>query len=344
MFMSFFKFHPPSASLEQVLGVLRAAGEPTRLRLLALLKEGELNVTDLTTILGQSQPRISRHLKLLAEAKLIERYREGSWAFFRLAAHGMEAALCRDIIAHITQDDTQCQHDLARLKEVRKHHTDRAALYFSSHAAEWDKIRALHVSEQALETAIDDAFGTQNVQDILDIGTGTGRMLELFAKQAVTAVGVDQSLEMLSVARANLARAGLSNVQLRHGDIYDLPMPAGSFDRVIVHQVLHFLEEPAKAIKEAARVLRPQGQLIVVDFAPHDLEFLREQHAHRRLGFDKDILTGWMEQAGLTLVRQHAMAPPDNLADGLTVSLWVGQNQAVQCDSLSPMHTDRAIA
>jgi ubiquinone/menaquinone biosynthesis C-methylase UbiE/DNA-binding transcriptional ArsR family regulator len=321
------------ASLDNVLDVLRAAGEPTRLRLLVLLREGELNVTDLTSILNQSQPRISRHLKLLAEAHLIERYREGSWAFFRLNDGGMHAALTSSIMSHIAAHDPQCQQDRERLEQVRQERAAHAARYFSTHADNWDTIRALHMAEEALERGILNAVGDAPLHDVLDIGTGTGRMLELLAPRATRAVGIDQSVEMLSVARANIARAGLSSVQLRQGDIYELPVPPASFDLVIVHQVLHFLEEPARALREAAQALRSGGRLLVVDFAPHELEFLRETQAHRRLGFAPETVSGWMEQAGLGVVQQKNFAPPEGQEDGLTVSLWMGKMSASHISS-----------
>lgn len=331
------------APLESLLTALRAAGEPTRLRLLALLAEGELNVTDLTEILGQSQPRISRHLKLLTESGLVERNREGSWAFFRLADRGPLAALARDLTRRLTPDDVQVSRDRERLSEVRKGRAEMAASYFSAHAHDWNAIRVLHVEEKAVEQAVRDAIGDAPIQSLLDLGTGTGRMLELLGGAAERVVGLDLSHEMLAVARANLARAGLSRALLRQGDVYALPVPTDSFDLVIIHQVLHFLEDGARAIREATRALRPGGRLLVVDFAPHDLEFLRDAHAHRRLGFAADTVADWMRAAGLDVALHRDLPPPDGAADKLTVSIWLARDPRVITD-LPLTDPSRAVA
>lgn len=323
---------PEAAPLSDVLSALKAAGEPTRLRIMALLAGGELNVTDLTEILGQSQPRISRHLKLLAEAGLVERQREGAWAFFRLGSEGPIGVLARDLVARLDRQDRVMVRDRERLAEVRAARADAAAAYFRTHAGEWDKIRALHVPEEAVEAAIREAVGAKPVRSLLDVGTGTGRLIELLGRDADRAVGVDLSVEMLAVARANLAKAGLSHAQLRHGDVYSLPLTQGGFDLVTIHQVLHFLDEPAKAIREAARALTPGGRLLVVDFAPHDLEFLRESHAHRRLGFAPETVEGWMRQAGLEPVLQRNLAPAPGSEGKLTVSLWLARDTRVLTD------------
>jgi ubiquinone/menaquinone biosynthesis C-methylase UbiE len=321
-----------TAPLPAVLGALRAAGEPTRLRLLALLANGELNVTDLTEILGQSQPRISRHLKLMTGAGLIERQREGSWAFFRLAQDGPGAMLADAIVCRLAPEEPLLVRDRERLHEVRNARAEQAAAYFRDHANDWAKIRALHVEEAAVETAIREAIGDRSVRALLDIGTGTGRIIEVVGTQAERATGVDLSLDMLAVARSHLAEKGLSRVQLRQGDVYALPVQPQSFDLVIIHQVLHFLDEPARAIREAARALAPGGRMLIVDFAPHDLEFLREAHAHRRLGFTADAVEQWMKQAGLTPELHRNLAPPGGASDKLTVSLWLARDPRVITD------------
>jgi DNA-binding transcriptional ArsR family regulator len=266
-------------------GTLKAAGEATRLRILALLTEAELTVSDLTEILRQSQPRLSRHLRLLAEAGLVERFREGSWAFFRLGDRGGTADIARTLIGRLKPDDPVIARDRERLTAVRNARAAAAQNYFRRHAAEWDRIRKLHAADAAIEGAIRAALTDKPIRALLDLGTGTGRMLELFAGDIERGLGLDLSLDMLALARARLDRAGLKHCSVRHGDIYDLALPKDAFDVVIIHQVLHFLDDSGRAIREAARVLRPGGRLLVVDFAPHDLEFLREEHAHRRLGF-----------------------------------------------------------
>jgi ubiquinone/menaquinone biosynthesis C-methylase UbiE len=317
---------PAHLPFEALYSALKAAAEGTRLRILALLGEAELTVSDLTAILRQSQPRISRHLRLLAEAGLVERFREGSWAFFRLAEREGAANLARELIARLDPDDVTLARDRERLAAVRAQRADAAQNYFRQHAAEWDRIRKLHVADEAVEAAILRALSDAPVRALLDLGTGTGRMLELLGPQIQRGLGLDLSLDMLSLARARLDRAGLRHCSVRQGDIYDLALPKDNFDAVVIHQVLHFLEDGARAIKEAARVLRPAGRLLVVDFAPHDLEFLRDEHAHRRLGFASDTVTQWMKAAGLDVVLQQSL-PPEPASEGkIAVSLWLGRD------------------
>ncbi|MBV9347853.1 MAG: metalloregulator ArsR/SmtB family transcription factor [Pseudolabrys sp.] len=305
---------------------LKAAGEDTRLRILALLAEAELTVSDLTDILHQSQPRISRHLKLLAEAGLIERYREGTWAFFRAAESGAAASLARTLLAHLDPSDRTIARDRDRLAAVRAARAAAAQAYFRKHAAEWDRIRKLHISDAAVERAIHDALGARPFRSLLDLGTGTGRMLEMFGPQIERGLGLDLSLDMLLLARDRLERAGLRNCSVRQGDIYDLPIADDSFDAVIIHQVLHFLDDGGRAVKEAARVLRPGGSLLVVDFAPHEIEYLREKHAHRRLGFAAEAVNQWMEAAGLETVMHKSLPPEPGSGGKIAVSLWLARD------------------
>jgi ubiquinone/menaquinone biosynthesis C-methylase UbiE len=307
--------------------ILKAAAESTRLRLLMLISEAELTVSDLTAILRQSQPRLSRHLRLLTEAGLVQRHREGSWAFFGLGERGSAADIARDVIARVDPDDPVIARDRERLAAVRAARAAAAQNYFRRHAAQWDRIRKLHVTDVAVEEAIRGALGTQPIRSLLDLGTGTGRMLELFGADIERGLGLDLSLDMLALARARLDRAGLKNCSVRHADIYDLALPRDSFDAVIIHQVLHFLDDSARAIREAARVLRPGGRLLIVDFAPHDLEFLRDEHAHRRLGFAAETVALWLEAAGLHLVRQENLAPgPEGR---IAVSLWLAADSRI---------------
>jgi ubiquinone/menaquinone biosynthesis C-methylase UbiE/DNA-binding transcriptional ArsR family regulator len=314
-------------SFSALTSTLKAVGEATRLRLLLLIAEAELTVSDLTAILRQSQPRLSRHLRLLAEAGLVQRYREGSWAFFRLGERGSVADIARALIARLDPDDPIIARDRERLAAVRSARAAAAQNYFRRHAAEWDRIRRLHVADAAVEEAIRAALGEAPIRSLLDLGTGTGRMLELFAGDIESGLGLDLSLDMLALARARLDRAGLKHCSVRHGDIYDLALPRDSFDVVIVHQVLHFLDDSARALREAARVLRPGGRLLVVDFAPHDLEFLREEHAHRRLGFAAETAQQWIQAAGLDVVRQQTLPPgPEGK---IAVSLWLGRDPRI---------------
>jgi ubiquinone/menaquinone biosynthesis C-methylase UbiE len=306
---------------------LKAAGEPTRLRILALIGEAELTVSDLTAILRQSQPRISRHLRLLAEAGLVERFPEGSWAFFRLAERGAPAQLAQQLIARLDPDDPTVARDRERLGAVRSHRTAVAQAYFRRHAPQWDRIRRLHAADAAVERAIVAALAGAPMRALLDLGTGTGRILELLGPEVERGLGIDLSLDMLALARARLDRAGLRHCSVRQGDIYELALPNDSFDVVVIHQVLHFLDDGARAIHEAARVLRPSGRLLIVDFGPHELEFLREEHAHRRLGFAPETVAQWMKAAGLDLVLHESLAP-EPMSDGkIAVSLWLGRDR-----------------
>lgn len=318
-----------SLSVETAIAALKAAGEGTRLRILALLAESELTVKDLTAILGQSQPRISRHLKLMAEAGLIDRYPEGAWVFYRLTDAEAARSLARDVIGLVDNADPVLSRDRERLGAVKREHDEAARAYFAENAADWDTLRALHVADDAVEKAVQAAIGDRPFDSLLDLGTGTGRMLEVLAPLAARAVGVDASADMLAVARANLDRAGVGNAQVRLGDIHHLPFQRNGFDVVTIHQVLHYLDEPERAIAEAARVLRPGGRLVIVDFAPHDLEFLREKHAHRRLGFSRSAMEQWIEVPGLALVSAEDL-PAVRGKDGagkLTVTLWVAKDR-----------------
>jgi len=313
-------------SFDTLNSALKAAGEETRLRVLALLAEAELTVSDLTDILRQSQPRISRHLKLLAEAGLVERFREGTWAFFRLAEHGDGADVARILIERLNPGDQIIARDRARLASVRQARATAAQAYFRAHAAQWDRIRKLHVTDESVEEVIRAALADKPFRSLLDLGTGTGRMLELFGPEIERGLGLDLSLDMLLLARDRLERAGLKNCSVRQGDIYDLPLANDSFDVVILHQVLHFLDDGARAIHEAARVLRPGGRLLVVDFAPHEQEFLREQFAHRRLGFAPETVTQWITASGLEPVLHKSLVPEPGSEGKIAVSLWLARD------------------
>ena len=307
---------------ETVLAGLRAAGEATRLRVIALLAYGELNVTDLTQILGQSQPRISRHLKLLTEAGLVERHREGSWVFFRLGQGGA-ADLAAAIVDNLDPDDAVLARDRARAEAVKLARAEAAQDYFRAHAAEWDRIRAHHVAEDQVEDAVLSALGPGPFDLLVDLGTGTGRMLELMADRIGQGIGIDINPDMLAYARAKLDTANLAQCQVRQGDLYNLDMEDGEADAVVIHQVLHFLPDPLTALKEAGRVLAPGGKLVVVDFAAHQLEFLREEFAHERLGFDAAQMAKWIKDSGLGSCEHRSMKPGRGAgADKLTVSIW----------------------
>lgn len=313
--------------LDDLVDVLKAAGEPTRLRLLALLASGDLTVTDLTEILGQSQPRISRHLKLLGEVSLIDRYQEGAWAYFRLRQSGRTAALVRQLLRAASENDPVLLRDAERLAAVKQVRAARAQAYFSRNAAAWDELRRLHVSDADVEAALQTLVGKSRIGTLLDLGTGTGRILELFRNQFDRAIGIDASRDMLAVARVNLDRAGVAHATVRHGDIFNLPLDGQEFDLVIIHQVLHFLDQPELAITEAARMLKPGGRLAIVDLAPHGLEYLRADHAHVRLGFSHQVMADWLSGSGLTVSEVVDLQKADTDSQALTVTLWLARDK-----------------
>lgn len=284
---------------DRMLNALKAVGEETRLRILALFRTGELTVTELVTILRQSQPRVSRHLRLLCEAGLLERYREGTWIFYRLAEGGPEGDLARAIMTYIPFSEQILTHDSERLDEIKQERQGKARRYFRENAADWDRIRSLYVSEDDVEKILLEVTSDMKIDDFLDVGTGTGRILEVFADRIGRGTGIDLSREMLSIARVNLEKSGLHNCQVRQGDMYDLALNSGSMDLILIHQVLHFAEDPSAALRETSRLLRKDGRVIVVDFAPHNLEYLRDEQAHRRLGFNDEEIIGWLKNVGM---------------------------------------------
>lgn len=302
------------------LEIFRALADSSRLRIVRLLRTMELSVGELAQVLGQSQPRVSRHVKILCDAGLAERRKEGSWVFVALGPPEAVAPVAAALDGwEAASPDRQAAADVARLAAVRADRAASAAAWFEANAGEWDAIRSLHVAEEQVEQAMLDALGEAPVGRLIDIGTGTGRMIELFAPRADTALGIDRSSEMLRLARAKLGEQGLANVELRQADLYALPMGDGEADVAIIHHVLHFAQQPGAAIAEAARVLAPGGRLLIADFAPHDREELRARDAHTRLGFSDAQIERWFTAAGLTLARVETLAGGE-----LTVKLWLG--------------------
>ena len=313
------------STLAPLSALFQALADPSRLRIVALLRSMELSVGELAQMLGQSQPRVSRHVRILADAGLVARRKEGSWVFLMLA-DGDRAQPVFDTVEHWGGPEAQAQFaaDVARLEAVRADRAEAAARYFAVHAETWDSIRSLHVAESEVEQAIEAALGDEPIGRLVDIGTGTGRMIELFGGRADSAIGIDRSSEMLRLARVKLESSGL-RVSLRQGDMYALPLDDAAADVVILHQVLHFAQAPAHAIAEAARVLSPGGRLLIIDFAPHEREELRDSDAHARLGFAEPAMSAWLEGAGLKSERNQHLAGGE-----LTVSLWLARKTGAQ--------------
>ena len=306
-----------SLTAEQTLNALRAAGEATRLRILSLLVGEELSVMELSKVLEQSQPRVSRHLKIMAEAGLIERFPDGARVFYGPSLNLPVRRLIQTVLDLLS--DPAHGDDHIRLGEVRAERTAAAVAYFEQVAPHWDRIRSLYVAEEAVESAISQAAGEGPFERIIDLGTGSGRMLTLMGARARQLIGLDLSRNMLNIARVNVTKAGLSNFELRQGDIFSTQLPTGSGDLVLVHQVLHYLADPQAAVVEAARLVTPGGRLLIVDFASHGLEDLRVRHQHRRLGFAAQEINAWLKAAGLKTSQALTLPPA---GEGLTVVIW----------------------
>ena len=302
----------------------QALADPTRLRIVALLRLMELSVGELAQVLGQSQPRVSRHLKILADAGVLERRKEGSWVFLTLTDENRVDPMFALLDAWADPATRSWfASDALRTETIRADRAEAANRYFAGHAEVWDQIRSLHVAESEVERAIDRALPRQPLGRLVDIGTGTGRMIELFGPRAMQAIGIDRSSDMLRLARVKLEAAGI-HASLRQGDMYALPLADQSADTIIIHQVLHYAHSPATAIGEAARVLAPDGTLLVVDFAAHEREELRERDAHIRLGFEDEVMAGWFAASGLEVDQVRHLKGGE-----LTVTLWRGVKAAV---------------
>ncbi len=307
--------------MEDLLAQLRATAEPTRLRLLALCARGAFRVTELCELLGQSQPRLSRHLKLLADAGLLERLPEGANAYYQVPPG---ADLARILVARLPEDDPLLAADRRQAVRLAAERAREASDAFRREGADWDEVRALGLPAAAIEAALLAAL-PERAGRLLDIGTGTGRLLELAAPRVESALGVDASREMLALARARLSERGLAGrCGVRQADMYRLPLPDAAFDTVTLQMVLHYADDPAAALAEAARVLKPGGALVVVDLAPHDRTDLMERHKHRWPGFDDAALAGWLGEAGC------ALGPTDALtvAGPLTIRFWPARRMA----------------
>lgn len=308
--------------MDQLIKTLKAAGEPTRLRIIAALSQYELTVTELVILLGQSQPRVSRHLKLLLEAGLVSRFQEGSWVFQRLS----ESSTTAKIVELINFQDALLKQDSLRLGRIKVENAKRATDYFAQNAGDWDQIRTMVGSDKAIENAMLETNKGRSFSNMIDMGTGTGRIVEIFAPFTEKACGYDSSQEMLKLARANFEQSELHHCQARLGDITALPLASRSADLITIHQVLHYLDSPFAVIQEAKRLLMPDGVILIVDFAKHQHEFLRTEHAHRRLGFANSEVEFWCETNQLALIHSEKITHNDT-RNGLDVMLWVIQHE-----------------
>jgi len=325
--------------------LFKSLADPTRLRIARLLSTMELAVGELAQVLGQSQPRVSRHVGILCDAGLAERRREGSWVFLRSTGGSANAdpvlvALDR-MLATAERENEEfaqiCQADRHKLAAIRRSRGAAAEDYFARHAGEWDEVRALHSPDTMVEDRLAEILADAPLGRVLDIGTGTGRMAELFAELADHVVAIDKNLEMLRVARAKLQDLPATRTELVHGDFADLPFDAGQFDTVLLHQVLHFAHDPAVPLAEAARVMRSGGRIAIVDFAAHDREELRERHQHVRLGFTDQQIQRLLEDAGFS-----PKVPVALEGNELVVKIWLGVRRALPAnDAANSYSADR---
>lgn len=324
--------------LAVLVSQMRAIAEPSRLRVLALLRLGDLSVGEMSAVMAQSQPRLSRHLKFLTEAGFVERHPEGTWVFYRLSRSGPIQSLAASLLAMLDPDDPVIARDVERLHAIRRERTLQAQAYFARMSQGIEAIQRLHVDPERVQVSMERALGAGKFGFAVDVGTGTGAMLEVLAKVAGHVEGIDLSHQMLTIARARLTERRLENVSVRYGDAQDMPFAAASVDLMTVHQVLHFLDQPERLFAEAARVLRPGGRLIVIDFEPHGIETLRTDHAHRRLGFPEADIRSWAEAAGLTLIGSEpvlgepargARTLATTPAPAITTRIWTAQRPKV---------------
>ena len=307
--------------MDELLSALRAAGESTRLRILAVLARSELTVGELCRVLDQTQPRVSRHLRLLCEAGLLVRHAQGASAFYRPARSGPGRQLFDAVMPLVNDEDPTLQVDLRRLATIRAERAEVAAAYFEAVASDWDRMRTRHVADVEVEAAMLAAVEDLEIGQLIDVGTGTGRVLEIFADRIGQGLGLDLSKQMLDLARSRLDELGHRHCAVRQGNAYDVGVDTGSVDVAVLHHVLHFLDDPAAALAEVARTLRPGGKLLVVDFGPHDEESMRNDYAHHWLGFSDHEVSQWCTDVGLVDVTTEHLALAD-VENGLTVTLW----------------------
>lgn len=279
------------------LETLKALADPTRLQLLLLLGQSELTVQELTEILGMGQSRISRHLKILAEAGLVAVKRQGTWGYYR---QGLDNPLFAEIWPALRNRlqanpaQLEFQRRLAAVLEGRRR---RSADFFERHARQWDALASRVLPMANYRPALEAAL--PNCRLLLEVGLGTGGLLPVLRQRAERVVGVDQSQAMLQQASLRLARLQLDGVDLRLGEMTHLPLADAEADAVVLNMVLHHAPQPERVFRELARVVAPGGRVLVADLQRHEQEWVREDIADQWLGFEQAELRGWLESSGL---------------------------------------------
>ncbi len=279
-----------------MLETFKALSDPCRLRLTAVLLAGEFTVQELTSIMEMGQSRISRHLKILAEAGVLSVKRQGTWSYYKVGETGSFFRLIRHAFEQELEKLPQRSQDLGAVAVVLEERRRRSQEFFDQHARQWDDLARtlLPVPEyrrQLLELV------PQEVS-VLEIGVGTGGLLLELASRASKVIGVDHSPAMLEEARRRLTSAGSSRIELRLGEMTHLPLPDASVGCVVANMVLHHAADPAAVLAEIGRVLIPGGIFVLADLARHERETAREQLADQWLGFDEDELSGWLRMTG----------------------------------------------
>jgi len=314
--------------MENVANILKVLGHPERLRILALLSRGELTVSELTHILGLSQPRVTQYINSLESAGVIERLKEGSWVFSRLRnGNASVTALVATTLNALPHDDKTLLSDQKRLLDVRKKRAEAADAFFASVANDTGQLGDEYLPQSDIETAMRELAGEGPFNFMVDLGTGTGRVLDVFSDRITRGTGIDNNTDMLKVARHKLASSGHSHISLRQGDLHRAPIDSGTADLVTLHQVLHYLDDPSEAIAEAARLLTPGGMLLMVDFEAHNQDSFRDNYAHRRLGFTDSDISGWTVQSGLQFL--PSLLIDNTTTSGPRVKVWSAKKATV---------------
>jgi len=322
--------------MEQIATALKVLGHPERLRILALLSRGELTVSELVHILGLSQPRVTQYINSLEGAGIIERLKEGSWVFSRIRRGNVAiSALVATTLTALPQDDATLKSDRRRLEDVRNARAVAAAEFFANVANDRGQLGDEYLPQEDIENKMLDLLGQSQFNFMVDLGTGTGRILEVFSKVTKRGSGIDNNTVMLKVARANLAQSGMDHLSVRQGDLHATPLGSGVADLVTLHQVLHYLDEPSEAILEAARLLETDGQLLIVDFEAHKFDEFRERYAHRRLGFSDQDISRWLMDGGLQLVETALIKTNP---DRPNVRIWLGKKTEAKRSAVWQAH------